>query len=139
MRRKGQTVAIEQLIVFMAGVSMFLVFLVVFQTYQTGYQHLGRKDVLLLTADRLVAGLGELSTVEEGSEEMSIPRQAAGEDYFIQLRADGLNVSAVTGTTHVFIPLPALQVQGLVMSGRAESVRGRVTINRRGNNIILGQ
>src|SRR3989338_5260709 len=129
MNLKGQNVAIEQILVFVAGVSMFLVFIGVFQSYQGSYGELAKKDVLDSVANLLYGELVKVSGLENGTLELAIPRDAAGEEYQIRLSADGLNVSGLLSQEYSFTTVRALD--GFQLDGRAASLHGRVTINRR--------
>ena len=129
--------AIEQVLIFLAGLVMFMIFLTVFQAYQTGYTGLAQQDVLDLVGQEVYGGLVKVGAFERGSLELAVPRDAGGIAYDIRMNESGLLVHSVAGGVYSFTTLNAFS--GMVLQGSISSLRGMVSIHKEGNTIILSE
>ena len=140
MARKGATLAFEQVMLFMIGISIFLASMFIFKSYEAYYTETISRDQMMDVTDLVASNIITFSfrTGTNGSTWVSVPSEIGGEAYYIELRQDGLNVSSLTGRREVFRGLSTInQTYGL--SGRFSTAGGRsqFQIFKNGDQIII--
>ncbi len=134
---KGQSVVFENVLIFVAGVTIFVLFYSVFTAYQANYTAIGIDSQLseirdyISTHILLMAGKEDINS----SVTLKIPRTVATELYEIEVYRGGLNLtSSVTGVRK-HSGLYNLSVT--LVPKRVPSSAGKVTIYKKGDRINI--
>lgn len=136
--RKAQTVIFEQMILFAIGVSIFITCFAVFNMYQGYFVSLSMNDQLGQMKNWVSSHILRLIQNEDSNSSiiLEIPRRIGGEEYEIQISADGINVTSLLTMTSKKSPLFNLD-EKYGFSGTANSIKRRFIIYKKGNEIII--
>lgn len=137
MGRKGQSVIFENVLIFTAGIAIFVLFYTVFSIYQVHFTNVGIDSQLSEINDYvsshilLMAGKDGINS----SVTLKIPRTVATELYELELYPTGLNVTSITSNIRKHSSLYNLPV--VLVPKRIPSSSGKITIYKRGNRINI--
>ena len=139
--RKGQTLVIEQVLLFAIGVAIFTISFAVFSSYQAFYRTTSTNDIATGVRDLVASNVLKVAGQDNTTASfliLPLPRTIGEDPYFIQLNQTGLTIDAGNGPLRL-IKSPTLYGlnASFVLQGRVWSVNGRITIKRDRNKIIL--
>jgi len=133
---KGQILVFEQVMLFSAGVAIFIVLFTFFTIYQEYFVSVGIEDQLNSVNNWITSNILKISSRQNSSIILPIPKRIGNEIYMIKLDNNGLNVTNmaldITKTSNIY-GLGKL----FNLSGRVLSTGGRILIYKKGNEIIL--
>jgi hypothetical protein len=135
-RFKAQTLVFENVLIFGIGVAIFILSYAAFTAYQLHFSGVGNNDQMNRVKDILVSNilmLGEKEAVNS-SVTLKIPKKIGADVYKVELSNGGINISL--SNVYVFSPIYNLN-KSLTLSGKAVSIKGKVTIYKKGNKIII--
>ena len=137
MKRKGQSVVFENVLIFTAGVVIFIVSYTVFSAYQAQFTMMGVDSQLSEIRDHITSHILILSGKEDinSSVTIQIPRTVATEHYVIELYSGGLNVTSAN--TQITKHSSLFNLSLSLTPKRIPSSSGKITIYKRGNRINI--
>ena len=136
--KKGQSLIFEQVLLFAISVTIFLVSFAVFNIYQNFYISVNSVNHLDGAKEWISANI--LKVAEKGNATslliIPIPRTIGDAVYEVKLVPTGLSVrNLLTGATENST-LYTLN-QSFALSGAVTSIKGKITIKKEGNQIII--
>ena len=139
MEFKGQSLIFEQVMLFLVSVIIFTVSLTVFTIYQDSFISHGAANHLDEVTEWTSSHI--LKAAEKGTNSTSlavvqIPRYIAGSLYILELTSGGLTVTDAASGIEKKSTLYYLN-ETFQFSGKTTSQKGRLTIKKEGNQIII--
>ena len=137
MARKGQSVVFESVLIFTAGVAIFLISYSVFSMYQVQFTNIGLDSQLSEIRDSISTHILLLSEKEgiNSSITLKVPRTVGTELYGIILYPGGLNVTSATSGITKHSNLYNLSLS--LVPKQIPSSAGKITIYKKGNRINI--
>jgi len=137
MYKKGQSVVFENVLIFTAGVAIFILFYTVFTIYQTHFTSVGIDSQLAEIRDYISTHIILMAGKENinSSVTLKIPRTVTTELYEIELYQTGLNVTS--STTHIRKHSNLYNLSVVLVPKRIPSSSGKITIYKKGNRINI--
>jgi hypothetical protein len=140
--RKAQTPIFENVMLFAVSIIIFIVFVSIFSVYQSHFL----SETVVYQLDELnsfiTSAVIELALSEgtDSSVTITIPKLVGAQRYEVRALNEGINITTLTTGQSSFSSLFNMTTTNLInVSGeRILSRRGRIIINKQGNNIILG-
>lgn len=140
MSKKGASLVFEQVMLFMIGVTIFIVSMSIFRSYEIYYTNAITHEQLDEVSGMITSNLltfshdpGVNSTMR-----MSVPHMVGNEHYIIRLNQSGLNLTTMGSGRQSFSPLSSIN-RTFTLSGGFSTVHGsEFLIYKRGNQIIIG-
>lgn len=133
--KKAQAAVFENVLIFTAGVAIFIMSYAVFMVYQNYFTAVGVDDQLLAVNEYIKSHIIVLAEKDANSSlTFRIPKAVSNEQYTIALTETGLNTTTMLTGTSIFSIL-SLGVQ--FERREIPSTRGRITLKKEGNKIIL--
>lgn len=137
-KKKGVTLIFEQVMLFAISVAIFLVSFSVFSLYQGFYISVAHDNQLDETKEWISTSI--LKVAEKGGANSSLvvplPRQIGDAIYEISLSDEGLTLRNLLTNTTKFSTLYGLS-QTFSLSGTLTSDKGKITIKKEGDQIII--
>ena len=134
MAKKGQVLVFENVLIFTAGVAIFILSYAVFMVYQNYFTAVGVEDQLGAVNEYvksyvvLIAENDANATVT-----FKIPKEVGNEHYTIELTPDGVNTTSLSTGVSSFSTMNL----GMQARGKVPSTRGKITLKKEGNKIIM--
>ncbi|MEE9406261.1 MAG: hypothetical protein V3V26_02540 [Candidatus Aenigmarchaeota archaeon] len=137
MSRKGQSVIFENVLIFVAGVTIFILFYSVFTAYQANFTAIGIDSQLSEIRDYISTHILLMAGKEgiNSSVIIKIPRTVATELYEVELYSGGLNLTSSVTSVRKHSNLYSLPVT--LIPKRIPSSAGKITIYKKGNRINI--
>lgn len=137
MSRKGQSVIFENVLIFVAGVTIFILFYSVFTAYQANFTAIGIDSQLSEIRDYISTHILLMAGKEgiNSSVIIKIPRTVATELYEVELYSSGLNLTSSVTNVRKHSNLYSLPVT--LIPKRIPSSAGKITIYKKGNRINI--
>ncbi len=137
MSRKGQSVVFENVLIFVAGVTIFILFYSVFTAYQANFTAIGIDSQLSEIRDYISTHILLMAGKEgiNSSVIIKIPRTVATELYEVELYSGGLNLTSSVTSVRKHSNLYNLSVT--LIPKRIPSSAGKITIYKKGNRINI--
>ncbi len=139
MKRKGQVIVFEQVLIFAIGIVILMSSLSLFTMYQNYYVASTSQNQITEIKEYMLSNVIEMCGREDANatDILSIPKTIGGHFYKISLSGTGVNVtSEPDGSISDFSPLYGLN-QSFVFSGMVISDTGKVVIYKSGNAVTL--
>jgi len=136
--RKSQAAIFENVLIFSISVAIFIMLFAVFTLYQSYFTYIAVDDQLTDVSNYFSSQVILISEKEDAnsSSVFFIPKTIGGEPYEIELRSDGLVISTMVTGTSKFSPLYNLPYE--FVPRKIPSARGKITLKKTGNQIIIG-
>lgn len=137
MSRKGQSLIFEQVLLFGISVAIFLIFFSIFNIYQVVYIQQGNFNHLDEAKEWVSANI--LKVAEKNATTfliIPIPRLLGEAVYEVKLESKGLTLTNILTNEKKFSNLYLLN-QTHSMNGTVNSIKGKITIKKEGNQIII--
>lgn len=134
MRRKGQTLVFEQVLLFGMGVAIFVICFAVFTIYQDFFLSVGGENQHDQVVNLVSTAILKLAEKDQSSNLVSsvtipIPKAIKNEPYVIRLSSAGLGVVQSGGSGAVKTSTLFYLNQSLTMvQGEVASVQGKITV-----------
>jgi hypothetical protein len=138
MQLKGQTIVFENVLIFTAGVAIFIICFTVFNIYQQNFVTTGIDTQLAEIRDTVATHILFISEKDsiDSTITLKIPKVVADEPYEIILSPSGLNVTAGGVGISKFTPL--YNLTGVVFRwSTVPSVQGKISIYKTAQQIII--
>ena len=138
-RMKSQSIMFEQVLLFVMGVTIFIMYFAVFNIYQDYFASVSINDQLSQIKGWISSNILKLASREDSTTSsitLKIPKRIGNEVYRIELSGNGINVtSMVTGISKhsSFYNLN----ESMNLTGNVISLAGKVVIYKKGNEIRL--
>ncbi len=139
MKRKGQMLVFEQVLLFTIGVIILMTSFTLFAMYQSFYLSSTSQDHLTEVKEYVLSSIIMLSENSEANSSivLSIPKTIGNKFYRLRLSPEGLNVTQEPeGHLEAFSRLHGLNTT-FAFSGRVDSDLGKVVLYKYGNSIVL--
>lgn len=138
--RKGASLIFEQVLLFMIGITIFLVCFTTFKAYETYFAYSIAGDQLAEVSDWITSKIVSLSGSDgvNSTLRVRVPAMLGNEPYEIELTQEGLNLTGIVTGRNLFSPME--RVNGsFSLGGRFSTVHGsEFLIYKRGSQIIIG-
>lgn len=138
-RKKAQVPIFEQVLLFLLGVTIFVVCFAVFSIYQNHFIYIGISDQLDEVKTLVISNIVKLANRENETESeitMEIPRHVGNEPYRIELSQNGLNI--ITLVTNISRSSSVYNLNySINLNGIVSSMSGKVVIYKKGNEITI--
>ena len=138
--KKGQTIIIEQVLLFMISVAIFIACFGLFQLYQAHFLYTSLDDQANAVRDVVTSHIIELVRFGEfnASVELNLPKRISNGLYTLSITDDFLNVTPTQTGVISISNLYEMGAGSYSFSGEAASSAGEIIIYKRGHNIIIG-
>jgi hypothetical protein len=135
---KGQSLIFEQVMLFGISVSIFLILFSVFSVYQKIYLDVGSLNHLDEVKEWISANILKIAEKKESTSFLIIPvpRYMGDSVYEIRLEESGLTVRNILTDDEKVSSLYTLN-RTFSLSGTVNSIKGKITIKKEGNKIII--
>lgn len=145
---KSQTAVFEQVLMFTIGVSIFIIYLAVFNIYQNYYIDASSNDQLTEVKSLITSHIEKMILLDEpfirGATDntvnatylITIPRHIGNQIYKIDLSNEGINISSIGTRASKSSSLLNLN-ETYTFNGRVISGSGKLTIIKRGTEIKI--
>lgn len=138
MRKKGQSLIFEQMILFSIGVTIFVICFAVFNIYQNYFVSLSLHDQLAQMKGWISSHIIRLVQHEDTDSSiiLEIPKRIGGEEYNITLDNSGIHVISLYSEVTKESSLYGISNK-YILSGYIRSTERRFIIYKKGNEIII--
>jgi hypothetical protein len=138
IKRKGQTLVFEQVMIFSIGVVILIMSISLFTMYQNYYTSTSTMDQLTEVKEYVLSSIIMVCEKDANSTViLTIPKTIGNNFYKLSLSSAGLNVTLESGPAMGdFSPLYGLNAT-FEFSGMAISDLGKVVIYKNGNSVVL--
>lgn len=135
MTRKSQAMIFENVLIFTAGVAIFILCYAVFMVYQGYFTTLGVEDQLGAVNEYVKSHIILLAEKDANSSVVfNLPKEVSNEHYTVELTPEGVNVTSLASRISRFSTL-SLDVE--LEPKKVPSMRARITLKKKGNKIIM--
>jgi len=136
-RMKSQAMMFEQVLLFIMGVTIFIMYFAVFNIYQNYFMSVNVNDQLSQIKSYVSSNILKLASSEAASSiNLKIPKRIANEVYRIELSENGINVTSLVTGIYKHSNLYNLN-ESMTLRGSVMSLSGKVIIYKTGNEIRL--
>lgn len=138
-KRKSQAIIFENVLIFTISIAIFIVLFAVFTIYQSYFTYVTVDDQLtqmtsyLASHVLMLAEKGETNTTST----ILVPKTIGGEPYEIELKEDG-NIEVSTLNTQATRRAYLYNLPFEFVQKKVPSARGKITLKKTGNQIIIG-
>jgi len=138
VKKKGQTVVFEQVLIFSISVAIFIAAFTLFSMYQNQYMSITTRDHLAGVKEYVMSNIIDLVKKEgfNSSVTLKIPRTVSNRLYLIDLSNNGLYVRMNGEEAYEFSSLGALN-ETFTFGGQVSSDLGVIVIYKKGDKILL--
>lgn len=139
MKRKGQAMVLEQVMLFSIGVVILVTSFALFMMYQSFYLTETTQDQIIQVREYILSNIVKMATENDYESQvvLSIPERMGGNFYRISLSDIGLNLTTGPGSeVSDFSALYGLN-ETFTFSGMVVSDRGKIVIYKKGDSINI--
>jgi len=137
-KMKSQSIIFEQVLLFVMGVTIFIMYFAVFNIYQGYFTSVGVNDQLSQIKGLISSSILKLTSKEgtTASITLKIPKRIGNEVYRIELSNNGINITSMITGISKHSNLYNLN-ESVNLTGEVLSIAGKVMIYKKGNEIRL--
>ncbi|MFH1977947.1 MAG: hypothetical protein ABIJ92_01325 [Candidatus Aenigmatarchaeota archaeon] len=138
-KRKSQSLVFEQVILFVMGITIFIIYFATFNVYQVYFLTAGANDQLSGVKSLVTTNIVKLTSLEENANAsviIDIPSHVGNEIYLVDLNEYGINVSGVVSGVSKESTILRLN-DTYTFGGRVVSLEGKIMIIKKGKEIKI--
>jgi len=137
-KRKSQAIIFENVLIFTVSIAIFILLFAVFNIYQSYFTYVSVDDHLTEVGNYITSHI--ILLAEKGDANSStiivVPKTIGGEPYEIELLEDSLRVMTMNTQVSKFTSLYNLPFE--FVPKKIPGTRGKITLKKNGNQIIIG-
>ncbi len=138
-KRKSQAIIFENVLIFTISIAIFILLFAVFTIYQSYFTYVTVDDQLTQLGSFLTSHV--LLLAEKGDANITavviVPKTIGGEPYEIELKEEG-SIEISTLTTQTLKRAYLFNLPFEFIPKKIPSTRGKITLKKTGNQVIIG-